>query len=236
MSDYDNGPQPTRPEVVNETVVVVDGRKAASGAWGLVLAVGIVAVVFGILVLANIWGSVHLVAIFAGLFLLFAGILQFFIGGGGKTGRIIAGVVAIILGVALIAWPEASVKTVAIIIGLAFLISGISVAVAAIAARGDGYGAVVGFGAIVGHRRPRVHHLARPDGRHPHDPRRPRGAAVRHRRDRPGAGAAPSAEGLTCRTTRRRAGRPPRRGRGESRRSSSGAWSRPAGSSCSSRP
>ncbi len=149
MSDYDNGPRPSKPEVVNETVVVVDGRKAASGAWGLVLAVGIVAVVFGILVLANIWGSVHLVAIFAGLFLLFAGILQFFLGGGGKTGRIIAGVIAIIAGVALIAWPEASVKTVAIIIGLAFLISGISLAVAAIAARGEGYGAVVGFGAIV---------------------------------------------------------------------------------------
>jgi uncharacterized membrane protein HdeD (DUF308 family) len=149
MSDYDNDPRPAKPEVVNETVMVVDGRQAARGAWGLVLAVGIVAVVFGILVLANIWGSVHLVAIFAGLFLLFAGILQFFLGGGGKTGRIIAGVIAIIAGVALIAWPEASVKTVAVIIGLAFLISGISLAVAAIAARGDGYGAVVGFGAIV---------------------------------------------------------------------------------------
>lgn len=149
MSDYDNEVQPTKPEVVTETVVVVDGRKAMSGAWGLVLAVGVVAVVFGILVLANIWGSVHLVAIFAGLFLLFAGILQFFIGGGGKTGRIVAGVVAIVLGIALIAWPEASVKTVAVIIGLAFLVSGVSVAVAAIAARGDGYGAVVGFGAII---------------------------------------------------------------------------------------
>jgi uncharacterized membrane protein HdeD (DUF308 family) len=149
MTDYDNDQRPAKPEVVSETVVVVDGRKAASGAWGLVLAVGVVAVVFGILVLANIWGSVHLVAIFAGLFLLFAGILQFFLGGGGKTGRIVAGVVAIILGIALIAWPEASVKTVAVIIGLAFLISGVSVAVAAIAARGEGYGAVVGFGAIV---------------------------------------------------------------------------------------
>ena len=129
--------------------VVVDGRKAASGAWGLVLAVGVVAVVFGILVLANIWGSVHLVAIFAGLFLLFAGVLQFFIGGGGKTGRIVAGVIAIIAGIALIAWPEASVKTVAVIVGLAFLISGISVVVAAIAARGDGYGVVVGFGVVI---------------------------------------------------------------------------------------
>jgi len=148
MSD-NNEQRPARPEVVNESVVIVDGRQAARGAWGLVLAVGVVAVVFGILVLANIWGSVHLVAIFAGLFLLFAGILQFFLGGGGKTGRIVAGVVAIILGIALIAWPEASVKTVAVIIGLAFLISGISVAVAAVAAKGEGYGAVVGFGAVV---------------------------------------------------------------------------------------
>jgi uncharacterized membrane protein HdeD (DUF308 family) len=146
MGEYDsNESRPARPEVVGATV----GRGAARGAWGLVLAVGVVAVVFGILVLTNIWGSVHLVAIFAGLFLLFAGILQFFIGSGARTGRFVAGVVAIALGVALIAWPEASVKTVAILVGLAFLISGISVAVAAIAARGEGYGAVVGFGSVV---------------------------------------------------------------------------------------
>ncbi len=149
MSERGSDTDRPRPEVVNETVVVVDGRRAASGAWGLVLAVGIVAVVFGIIVLANIWGSVHLVAIFAGLFLLFAGILQFFIGGGGKTGRIVAGVIAIVAGIALIAWPEASVKTVAVIIGLAFLIWGVSVALAAIAARGEGYGVVVGFGIVL---------------------------------------------------------------------------------------
>ena len=147
MSDYDNDPGRPRPEVVNETVVVVGG--GPSKAWGLVLAVGVVAVVFGILVLANIWGSVHLVAVFAGLFLLFAGVLQFFVGGGGKTGRIVAGVIAIVAGVALLAWPEASVKTVAVIVGLAFLISGISVAVAAIASRAEGYGVVVGFGFIL---------------------------------------------------------------------------------------
>jgi uncharacterized membrane protein HdeD (DUF308 family) len=149
VSAYGNEPDRPRPEVVSETVVVVDGRRAASGAWGLVLAVGIVAVVFGILVLANIWGSVHLVAIFAGLFLLFAGILQFFIGGGGKTGRIVAGVIAIVAGIALIAWPEASVKTVAVIVGLAFLIWGASVAIAAVSARGEGYGVVVGFGVLL---------------------------------------------------------------------------------------
>ena len=150
MSDYDNENRP-RPEVVRETVVVVgDSKEAARRSWGLVLAVGIVAVVFGILVLANIWGSVRLVAILAGLFLLFAGVLQLFAGGGGRTGRIVAGIVAIVAGIALIAWPESSVKTIAVIVGLAFLVSGVAVAVAAISARGDGYGAVVGFGAVLG--------------------------------------------------------------------------------------
>lgn len=149
MGEYRNEPDRPRPEVVNETVVVVGGRQTMRGAWGLVLAVGIVAVVFGALVLANIWGSVHLVAVFAGLFLLFAGILQFFIGGGGKTGRMIAGIIALIAGVALIAWPDASVKTVAVIIGIAFLVSGVSVTVAAIAARGESYGAVAGFGVVL---------------------------------------------------------------------------------------
>jgi len=150
MSDPGNDPARQRPEVVSETVVVVgDSRQLAHRAWGLVLAVGIIAVVFGVIVLANIWGSVQLVAIFAGLFLLFAGILQFFVGGGAKTGRIVAGVIAIVAGVALIAWPEASVKTVAVIVGLSFLIWGIAVAVAAIASHGEGYGVVVGFGVIL---------------------------------------------------------------------------------------
>ena len=187
MSEYGNDPDRPRPEVVNETVVVVDGRRAAGGAWGLVLAVGIVAVVFGILVLANIWGSVHLVAIFAGLFLLFAGILQFFIGGGGKTGRIVAGVIAIVAGIALIAWPEASVKTVAVIVGLAFLIWGVSVAIAAIAARGEGYGVVVGFGFVLAVVGLDLHHLAGSDGDAADDPRRAVRAALRHLGHRPGA-------------------------------------------------
>ena len=150
MSDPSTDPARPRPEVVSETVLVVgDSSGLARASWGIVLAVGIVAVVFGIIVLANIWGSVQLVAIFAGLFLLFAGILQFFVGGGARAGRIVAGVIAIIAGVALIAWPEASVKTVAVIVGLSFLIWGVAVAVAAIASHSEGYGVVVGFGVIL---------------------------------------------------------------------------------------
>ncbi len=60
----------------------------------------------------------------------------------------VAGVVAVVAGIALIAWPSASVKTVAVIVGLAFLISGVSVLITAVSARGEGYGLVVGLGVI----------------------------------------------------------------------------------------
>ena len=150
MSDPGGDPGRPRPEVVNESVVVVtSGRDVARRFWGVLLAVGIVAVVFGIIVLANIWASIHLVAIFAGLFLLFAGIMQFFAGGGARGGRIVAGVLAVLAGILLIVWPDASVKTVAIIVGLSFLIWGVVVAVAAISARTEGYGVIVGFGAVL---------------------------------------------------------------------------------------
>jgi len=150
MNEQGGDPGRPRPEVVGESVVVVsDSGGLAGRSWGIVLAVGIVAVVFGVIVLANIWGSVQLVAIFAGLFLLFAGILQFFVGGGARAGRIAAGAIAIIAGIALIVWPDASVKTIAVIIGLSFLIWGVAVAIAAISSHGEGYGVVVGFGVIL---------------------------------------------------------------------------------------
>ena len=150
MNEQGGDPGRPRPEVVGESVVVVSDPGGLAGrSWGIVLAVGIVAVVFGVIVLANIWGSVQLVAIFAGLFLLFAGILQFFVGGGARAGRIAAGAIAIIAGIALIVWPDASVKTIAVIIGLSFLIWGVAVAIAAISSHGEGYGVVVGFGVIL---------------------------------------------------------------------------------------
>jgi uncharacterized membrane protein HdeD (DUF308 family) len=136
---------------VTDTVVVVASGGPDRRSWGLLLAVGIVAIIFGILVLANIWGSVRLVAILAGLFLVFAGIAQLASLGGARRrgGRILSGVIALILGLALILWPEASVKTVAVIVGLAFLVWGIAMVVAALMDRGESWGVAAGFGGLL---------------------------------------------------------------------------------------
>ncbi len=152
MSSQDRGPDEPRIEVVSSTVVVRDDGSLARRNWGLLLAIGIVAVIFGIVVLANIWASVHLVAILAGLFLIFVGVAQL-AGLGhaeGRGGRIAVGIIAIALGIALIAWPSASVKTIAVLVGISFLVWGVAVIVAAIVARGEGWGVAAGFGALLG--------------------------------------------------------------------------------------
>ena len=152
MSDEHGWSEWRRPEVVSESVVVVaDGREMARRFWGLLVALGVVALVFGIVVLANIWASVHLVAIFAGLFLLFAGVMQLVSRSTGRSsaGRIFAGLLAIVAGIVLIAWPGASIKTVAVVVGVSFLIWGVAVAIAALMDRGEGSGVIAAFGALL---------------------------------------------------------------------------------------
>jgi len=152
MNDEYRGSEGQDPEIVSESVVVaVDGREIARRFWGLLVALGVVALVFGLVVLANIWASVHLVAVFAGLFLLFAGVMQL-VGrstGRSRAGRIFAGLLAIVAGIVLIAWPGASIKTVAVVVGVSFLIWGIAVAIAALVDRGEGSGVVASFGALL---------------------------------------------------------------------------------------
>ena len=152
MNDEYRGSEGQDPEIVSESVVVaVDGREIARRFWGLLVALGVVALVFGLVVLANIWASVHLVAVFAGLFLLFAGVMQLVSRSTGRSraGRIFAGLLAIVAGIVLIAWPGASIKTVAVVVGVSFLIWGIAVAIAALVDRGEGSGVVASFGALL---------------------------------------------------------------------------------------
>jgi uncharacterized membrane protein HdeD (DUF308 family) len=129
----------------------VVAARAPSRSWGLLVGTGVVAIVFGILVLANIWGSVRLVAVLAGLFLLFAGVVQLatVAGSHSRGARILSGLVALVAGVALIAWPDASVKTIAVIVGLAFLIWGLAFAFASLFDRRGASGMVVAFGLLL---------------------------------------------------------------------------------------
>lgn len=138
-----------RPVVVSRAVIIAPG--SARRAWGALFAAGVIAVVFGVLVLANIWASLALVTIFAGLFLVFAGIVQFAaaIGARRRGGRLLAALVTLGAGIVVVLWPEGSLKTLAVLVGISFVVGGVVMALASL--RDRAHGSTVGavFGAIL---------------------------------------------------------------------------------------
>jgi len=95
--------------------------------WGWLLGLGVIAIVFGIVVLSHAFGSLSALIWLTGLFLLFMGIAQLItMGRGGATGAHVAGaVIAIVGGIVLLAWPGETLKVVAWVAGVTFLVWGI---------------------------------------------------------------------------------------------------------------
>lgn len=137
-----------RVEVVTETFVVTAPPRRL---WGALLALGVIAVLFGVIVLANIWSSLRLVAVFAGLLFLFAGVVQLVaaFSAARRNSRLIAALVSVALGVVLILWPETSLKSVAVLVGIAFVLWGVTLAIVGMRERAGGPGWAAGAGALL---------------------------------------------------------------------------------------
>lgn len=105
--------------------------------WGWVLALGIVSIIAGLFVLTYPWVIASL-AIFFGAVLIVRGIalaLSPSLSSGRRTWNIIAGVASVLVGVAAIAWPAATLLVIAVFIGAWLVVSGAFDIVAALANR-----------------------------------------------------------------------------------------------------
>jgi len=140
MDDMHTGHEETPPtgdeRLIIQEEVAVTGRQAhlldrqagwAAHNWGWLLGLGLVAIVFGVVVLSDAFGSLSALVWLTGLFLLFMGVAQLItMGRGGATGAHIAGaVIAIVGGIVLLAWPGETLKVVAWVAGITFLVWGI---------------------------------------------------------------------------------------------------------------
>jgi drug/metabolite transporter (DMT)-like permease len=145
MDDTPRGPEPpdeewvTPPDeerVIIQEEVAVSPRQAhtldrrASWAlhnWPWVLGLGIVGIVFGLIVLSNAFSSVAALAWLTGLFLLFMGVVQLLTlrRGEERRNQAIGALIAIVGGIVLLAWPGETLKVVAFIAGITFLLWGI---------------------------------------------------------------------------------------------------------------
>jgi uncharacterized membrane protein HdeD (DUF308 family) len=95
--------------------------------WGWLLGLGLIAIVFGVVVLSHAFSSLGALVWLTGLFLLFIGLAQLItMGRGGAMRAHVAGaVIAIVGGIVLLAWPGETLKVVAFVAGITFLIWGI---------------------------------------------------------------------------------------------------------------
>lgn len=96
-------------------------RGSGSSSWAILLGVGVVAIILGLVVVANIWESLRFLGIVAGLVLLFAGVVGIAVGARQGGGGILGPIVALIGGVVLLFWPGLTMKALAVIVGLTFI-------------------------------------------------------------------------------------------------------------------
>ena len=130
-------PQEPRDEPVVEAVVVTVGGGQAHAAahraswastnWPWVLGLGVVAIIFGVVMLSHAFGTISGLLWLTGLFLLFMGVVQLVtMGRGGSRGTHLAGAAICILGgIVLLVWPDQTLTVVAVVAGITFLLWGI---------------------------------------------------------------------------------------------------------------
>lgn len=134
------------------TVRAIDAQVAwAQSHWWVVLLAGIGAVIFGALMLFNFWEGLRLLAYFVGFYLLLAG-LSDLMGSSHFQPRwlaVVSGILAIVGGLVALFYPGLTLGALALIAGIAFFAWGIGKALAAIMARGDGWGWSLAGGALM---------------------------------------------------------------------------------------
>ena len=109
----------------------------ASRTWWIFLFAGISSIVFGVLILTIDW-SVDSLGTFVGvLFILQGAALAVTpsLDGSGRSSNLGAGVIALVAGVALVAWPDKGLQTVGIFIGIFVLSLGLLHVVGALSNR-----------------------------------------------------------------------------------------------------
>jgi uncharacterized membrane protein HdeD (DUF308 family) len=136
--------------VTEPTVPYLPLSQLARQVWWYPVVRGVIAIVLGILVMANPTASVVFLVRLVGVFLIVDGVVAIVDGvrrrgapQGGGGFRIMAGVIGLLAGGLLVAWPEATIGFLAILLGLWAIVGGILATLSALGVRhvaGSGWG------------------------------------------------------------------------------------------------
>ena len=134
-----------------EDPTLQDAVREVARVWWVVLVIGLIFVVFGIVMLFDVAAGATTIAIIVGAFLIFDGLVEMVSGGrrgGSRVWALILGILLVIGGVVVIAWPGVTFLAIAIIWGVTLLVGGIARVVSAALLRGYGWGWLVVLGIL----------------------------------------------------------------------------------------
>lgn len=119
--------------------------------WWVVLVIGLIFTGFGFVMLFNVAAGATTIAIIVGGFLIFDGLVEIVSGGrrgGSRVWAVVLGILLVIGGIVVVAWPGVTFLVIAVIWGITLLVGGIARLVSAAMLRGYGWGWLVVLGII----------------------------------------------------------------------------------------
>ena len=134
-----------------EDPTLTDAVREVARVWWVVLVVGLVFTGFGVVMLFDVAAGATTIAIIVGAFLIFDGLVEMISGGrrgGSRVWAVVLGILLVIGGIEVVAWPGVTFLVIAVIWGLPLLVGGIARVVSAAVLRGYGWGWLVVLGII----------------------------------------------------------------------------------------
>jgi|SRR5262245_5825571 len=123
--------------LTNRSSFEVDEAEQVATVWWVFLLAGVISLVFGALILSIDWTLNGLAAFIGALFIIqgTAYLITKPLDGGTRTTNVVAGLIGIAAGIALLVWPDKGLYVVAIFIGAWLIVSGVLHIVGALADR-----------------------------------------------------------------------------------------------------
>ncbi len=115
------------------------GHPAGSRVWGVLG--GSLAVIAGVIVLRHPSGSILVVALAVGIYLILSGVLRLVGAFETREGRgwlVFAALIDLVLGIVIVSWPCFGITTLAIVLGIVLIVRGLALIVIAFALRAAG--------------------------------------------------------------------------------------------------
>lgn len=132
--------------VIAGIVLLIDGALAVLGSIfgkgegrGLLATMGVLSIIAGLILIKHPFSALVVFVMILGIWLVAAGIVRLIVAFGDEAGRganLILAAIDLVAGVAILVWPDLSLSTLAVIIGIVLIIRGIGDIYAGIVLRG----------------------------------------------------------------------------------------------------